>query len=392
MSARDRSRKEPLYLFMTLDSAAERVTLTYPASNLEGDRTYPSVYIGEIERHYAESPIVRPERGSARSDGEWRSRVAEEWQRGRLDEDRARDLLGNDIVQRAKLESRGVMRARFEQGVLPMDGVWHPSELNSLSSCPFVFLARHRLKIRSAEMPDFEVPTLEIGVLAHVILRDFHSQSVPPSVNEARARMNEIVARRLSAADVNGAGPYSVFDPSLWKIRRRQLVSALDRYVDFAVRDALAGFETQPEYLDAPLPASAMGRVVLAGKPDHVAVHRSGSVVDAIRVDDFKYSSASSGIARQLKTSFQIPVYAYLAIRALGLDRGVRIEGRYLLLRSPGNPVIAQPIDDALFDDVQQRIDVLLEKVKEGRLEPDPADRQSCGDCDYRRLCRLYGS
>jgi hypothetical protein len=392
MSARDRSRKEPLYLFMTLDSATERVTLTYPSNNLEGDRTYPSVYIGEIERHYAESPIVRPGRGPARSEGEWLSKVAEEWQRGRLHEDRARELLGSETFQRAKLESRGIMRARFERGLLPLDGVWHPSELNSLSQCPFVFLARHRLKIRSSETPDFEVPTLEIGVLAHVILRDFHSQPVPSSVTEARTRMNEIIARRLSAADVNGAGPYSVFDPSLWRIRRRQLVSALDRYVDFAVRDALDGFETQPEYLDAPLPASPMGRVMLAGKPDHVAVHRNGSVIDAIRVDDFKYSSASSGLARQLKTSFQIPVYAYLATRALGLHHGVRIDGRYLLLRSPGNPVVTQPIDEALFEDVKQRIDVLLEKVNAGTLEPDPSDRQSCVECDYRRLCRLYGS
>ena len=48
--------------------------------------------------------------------------------------------------------------------------------------------------------------------------------------------MNEIIARRLSAADVNGQGSYSVFDPSLWKIRRRQLVSVLNRYIDFAVR------------------------------------------------------------------------------------------------------------------------------------------------------------
>jgi hypothetical protein len=391
VSARDRSRREPLYLFMILDSATSRATLTYPAGTLEGDPIYPSMYIGEVARHFAESPIERAARGPARSDGEWRSRVAEEWQRGRFQEDRARVLLGADVVERAKLEAKGPLRARLSRGALSLDGVWHPSELNSLSSCPFVFLARHRLGIRPLETPDFEVPAMEIGILAHTILRDFHSQAVPQCADEARARMNDIIARRLSAADVSGQGPYSVFDPSLWKIRRRQLVSVLSRYIDFAVRDARDGFQTQPEYLDSALPPAALGGTVLAGKPDHVAVLKNGSAIAAIRIDDFKYSAASSAAARQLKQSFQIPVYAYLAAQALGAEAGVRIDGRYLLLRSPGNPVLSHAIDEGVFEEVRERIGELLAKVREGAVEPDPADRQACTTCDYRRLCRFFG-
>ena len=203
--------------------------------------------------------------------------------------------------------------------------------------------------------------------------------------------MNEIIVRRLSAADIEGQGPYSMFDPSLWKIRRQQLVSVLNQYVHFAVRDARDGFQTQSEYLDSPLPAATLGQARLAGKPDHVAVHRAGGRIDAIRIDDFKYSAASSSTARQLKQSFQIPVYAYLAVQALGAEPGVHLEGRYLLLRSPGNPVVSNVIDHAALDEVRTRIDGLLERVREGRMEPDPADRQNCVDCDYRRLCRFYG-
>ena len=79
-------------------------------------------------------------------------------------------------------------------------------------------------------------------------------------------------------------------------------------------------------------------------------------------------------------------------MQALGAEPGVRIEGRYLLLRSPGNPVVSYVIDEMAFDDVRARIEGLLEKVREGRLYPDPADKQTCADCEYRRLCRLYGS
>jgi hypothetical protein len=335
--------------------------------------------------------VARAAAGVPRSDGEWRSRVADEWRRGSLAENRAMDLLGCDIMARARLESKGAERGRFGRDILPLDGVWHPSELNSLSSCPFVFLARHKLRLRPSETPDFEVSSLEIGIFAHAILRDFYAQPVPSSVEAARIRMNDIISRRLSAADIDGQGSYAVFDPSLWKIRRRQLVSVLNRYVEFAVRDALDGFETKPEYLDAPLPAAAMGSALLAGRPDHVAARRSGNRIDAIRIDDFKYSAASSATTKQLKQSFQIPVYAYLAAQSLGADESTRIEGRYLLLRSPGNPVVSHPIDGGVFDEVRERIEGLLGKVRDGRIEPDPADRQGCAECGYRRLCRLYG-
>jgi len=392
MTFRDRNRKEPLYLFMILDSAARRVTLTYPGSTLEGETIYPSVYVGEIARHYAESPVRRPSPSTLpRGEGEWLSSVADQWRRGTVTEDRARQLLGNDIVERAKFESKRVTRADIGKAALPADRVWHPSELNALSACPFVFLARHAMKLRAAETPDFEVPAMEIGILVHTILRDFYTEPVPRSIEAAVIRMNGIIARRLAATDINGQGPYSVFDPSLWKIRRRQVVSVLNEYVHFAVRDALDGFETQLKYLDGSLPPARLGETLLSGKPDHVAVHRAGDCIDAVRIDDFKYSAAAASTAKLLKQSFQIPVYAYLAMHALGTHASVRMEGRYLLLRSPGNPVVSYSIDETVFDSVRLRVDNLMAKVREGKLHPDPADKQDCMDCEYRRLCRLFG-
>ena len=108
LSTRDRNRREPLYLFMILDSASHRVTLTYPNSTLEGEAMYPSVYVGEIARHYEVSPILSQDSDPVpRGEGEWRSRVADEWRRGMLTEQRARVLLGDNIVERAQLEAKG---------------------------------------------------------------------------------------------------------------------------------------------------------------------------------------------------------------------------------------------------------------------------------------------
>ena len=392
LTSRDRSRREPLYLFMLLDSARDRLTATFPGSTLEGEPMASSIYVGEIARHYDPSPVIRVDREvQPREIGEFRRRVAREWRTDRIETAHAERLLGLDIINRSQWESRGFMRADLGSGVLPTDGLWNPSELNDLAACPFVFLARRRLKLRSVDLPDFEVPPFEVGNLAHRILREFYSQPIPDSDAAALTRMQDVIQRQLAPVDVDGQAPSLVIDPSLWRIRRPQLVRALTEYVKFAVADARDGYETLLEYLDQPLPSAPLGEIMLGGRPDHVAVRRSGDMLTGIRVDDFKYSAASSGTSKQLQQSFQIPIYAHLAATALHAGPGVPIEGRYLLLRSPSTPVVAHSFDGEVIAEISARVRELMERVRSGNLHPEPADKQACTSCDYRRLCRLYG-
>jgi hypothetical protein len=203
--------------------------------------------------------------------------------------------------------------------------------------------------------------------------------------------MQEIIERLLARVDIDGQGEKTVIDPSLWKIRRPQLVRALLEYTKFAVRDSRDGYETVPEYLEQSLPAAQMGMTMLSGRPDRVAVRRTNRQLSGIRIDDFKYSSASSETSRQLQESFQIPIYAYLAARALQAGPDVMTEGRYLLLRSPSTPVVSQSVDSILLNDIRTRLDGLIGKVRSGTLHPEPARADDCKTCDYRRLCRKYG-
>jgi RecB family exonuclease len=393
LNSRDRRRREPLYLFMLLDSAAERVTLTLPGNTLEGESISESIYIGEILRHYDPKPRVKIGRDAKmREIGEFVRSVAQDWQHDRIDDHHAERLLGADVVRRARIERLGAARGDLPAGSVSTAKIWNPSELNALAACPFVFLARHRLKLRAAELPDFEVPPAEVGNLAHRILREFYSQPVPPTEQAGVERMQEVIGRQLALVDIHGQGPSMTIDPALWKIRRPQLVRALLEYVKFAVNDGRDGYKTLAEYLDQPLPAAAFGDITLAGRPDHVAIRRSGSVLAGIRIDDFKYSAASSGTRTQLKQSFQIPVYAHLAAKALNAASDVSVEGRYLLLRSPSTPVVAQSLDASTMDAMHERVQDLVDKVRSGKLHPDPTDKQNCSDCEYRRLCRLYGT
>ena len=390
-NSRDRNRKEPLYLFLMLDSATEKITLTWPGSTLEGQAILSSIYLGEIQRHFDGPVSLQSEAHRPRDRGECMRAIATSWRDGLLDDHYAVELLGEDVIRRVRWQKRGIGRADIGEGVLTTDVTFTPSELDKLADCPFVFLARHRLKVRAVDLPDFEVSPLEIGILAHRILRDFYA--VPPgdSEDQALARMQEVIARQLAPVDINGQGANSVIDPSLWKIRRPQLVRALLEYTKFAVRDARDGYETLTDYLDEYLPAATLGVTRVAGKPDRVAIRRIDRTLTGIRIDDFKYSSASSDKNKQLQQSFQIPIYAHLTAQMLEAGPEVMIEGRYLLLRSPSKPVVAQSVDSLFIDEVRGRLDTLIEKVRLGRLHPEPLDAEGCKTCDYRRMCRLYG-
>jgi RecB family exonuclease len=390
-SSRDRNRKEPLYLFLMLDSATEGITLTWPGSTLEGEAILSSIYVGEIKRHYDGPVVLQPPSARPHDRGECLRDIATSWREGMLDDHHALDLLGEDVIRRVRWQKRGIERGDLSHGVLPIDVTFSPSELDKLEDCPFVFLARHRLKLRATDLPDFEVSPLEIGTLAHRILREFYAVPVGDSEEQATIRMQEVIQRQLAAVDINGQGSHTVIDPSLWRIRRPQLVRALLEYAKFAVRDSRDGYETLTEYLDEYLPAAALGTTMLSGRPDRVAVRRTGGELTGIRIDDFKYSSASSDKNKLLQQSFQIPVYGFLTAHALGAGPEVMIEGRYLLLRSPSTPVLPQSVDIAMFDEVRGRIDLLIDKVRLGRLHPEPSDQEGCKTCDYRRLCRLYG-
>jgi hypothetical protein len=158
------------------------------------------------------------------------------------------------------------------------------------------------------------------------------------------------------------------------------------------VSDARDGYETLAEYLDEKLPAAHLGGVLLSGRPDHVAVRRTFGLLTGIRIDDFKYSAASSATNKLLQGSFQIPVYAHLATVALGASPDVAIEGRYVLLRSPSTPVVKQAVDSVLLEEVRERLEGLMEKVRLGRLHPEPGPEEDCKRCEHRRLCRMDGS
>jgi len=390
-SARDKNRKEPLYFFLMLDSATEGITLTWPGSTLEGEAILSSIYIGEISRHYDGPVVLQPPQSRPRDRGERMRAIATSWREGMLDDQHALDLLGADVVRRVRWQERGDKRGHLGIGILPTDVTFSPSELDKLDDCPFVFLARHRLKLRATDLPDFEVSPLEIGTLAHRILREFYAIPVGDSEEAASLRMQEVIKRQLAPVDINGQGSHTVIDPSLWRIRRPQLERALLQYAKFAVRDSLDGYQTLPEYLDESLPAAALGSTRLSGRPDRVAVRRTEGMLTGIRIDDFKYSSASSDKNKLLQQSFQIPVYGHLMAQVLEAGPEVMIEGRYLLLRSPSTPFLSQSVDEALFNEVRVRIDTLIEKVHSGDLRPDPKDQEGCKTCDYRRLCRHYG-
>ena len=101
-------------------------------------------------------------------------------------------------------------------------------------------------------------------------------QSVIPR-NRPSARMQEVIQRQLAPVDINGQGANSVIDPSLVENSPAAVgprTSGIHKVCGSRFRD---GYETLPEYLDEYLPAATLGTTALAGRPDRVAVRRTGT-------------------------------------------------------------------------------------------------------------------
>lgn len=386
MDSVSRNRREPLYLFSIIDAATEHATLSYPTMTVEGQAVAPSVYIHEVCRHFAEPPVTRvPATGFLHEAGEWSREVARRYREGVLPEAAAERLLGQDLMTRLR-SMRTVLPGDVPPGSF-LPEVWTPRDLETLNSCPFQFLGRS-LRLNIVRAAPFDVSNLELGFLVHEILREFHRKPVPPLQETAEREIEEILTRKLSSLDVSGEGVSGVYAPEVWKIRRAQLVQAVRQYVHFVLKEAWHGFETATEWIGQALPVVELGGVRMTATADRIGVRRNGDEIDAIRVEDFKFSVGGSNDRRG--TGFDLPVWGELARQALGAGADVQLQGRRIYLRSPHDPVEVVNLDGGTLAETTERIRQLSGLAAVGQLRPDPDNTQICERCAFRRLCRYH--
>lgn len=439
--------EEQLLFFLLCNAAAEELILLYQRTDESGRVQVPSSYLDAVRRTLGAVEETAVPRQLSRRCGPGlphrpeRLTPAELTTVHLLDRRLPRRLL-DALHPAGVLIARGLAALRELERAVPRlaacDGVigdlarlWErlqrngvsPSALEEYAVCPFRYFAGAvlRLEPMEADARDEPVGPLELGVLAHRILRR------TMQTLRARGYFAEPAAFDGDPAAVLAAAAEPVFDefarthpvgyPLAWLLQRERLVAFLQAVLREDLAELAEGWE--PVYfehaargwLELACGGSEGGRLALPvlGRLDRVDWSRSRN---AYRIVDYKYKAGRDlgtpdrnlvlGAARGLR--LQPPLYLLLGDGSLGeaLPR-TGGEGRpacegvdflYLVPRwaeagdralrrasFPGDAwrsPLAQPLAHALG--------VVLSGIRAGRffIVPDGY----CDRCDYRLVCR----
>jgi hypothetical protein len=294
------------------------------------------------------------------------------------------------------------LRGRFLDPQRP----WSPTMLEDAAACPFAFFGKHVLRLQSRPEPDYDVSPAALGELAHNILSEF-LHAAPPrqaaaAVQRMRAIANRILARRH--------GDPGLGHPGFWHIRKAELLAVLD---DLAVYLATRQSDVYRTHYQAHDLAAAVTcgpwSVALQGHVDRVAFREGASGIDAVLVQDFRYSGSVGRYRARLapgalgQSSFQLPISLYLTLQQLAQD-GYRLAPdaelhvQYVLLKDPKRKVWDTEVSHSFFEPDQvggllHSLQPIAELALAGRFVPRPLEsKHTCTACRYAALCRYWTS
>jgi ATP-dependent helicase/DNAse subunit B len=249
-----------------------------------------------------------------------------------------------------------------------------PSGLESFLQCPFQFFARATLKLKPPpKRPEDRLDFMRQGEIVHDVLKEWWDE--PQDIS---AVFERVFARVLADNHV----PFGYHTERL----RNQMLDDLRRFtVEHGWQRNV--FQSRTE-LKFELPLDG---VVVSGRIDRLDTSPEGKAY----VIDYKYSPAQRVKAKLKSESLlQAPLYLLAARDCFN----ARPEGVFYI-GLKGAVTYAGWSDAPLFDSLPlpenwlalttDRSLQIVAQIRSGRIAPNPADRDSCGICDFSDACRI---
>jgi ATP-dependent helicase/DNAse subunit B len=249
-----------------------------------------------------------------------------------------------------------------------------PTGLEMFLQCPFQYFAGRTLRLHTApDRPEDRLDFLTQGNIIHEVLRDWwmHPQDIG-------ALFERVFARAVEEKHV----PFGYHTERL----RNQMLDDLERFAKEHVWQREI-FTSQTEVLfELPI-----GDFIINGRIDRLDTSPDGKAY----VIDYKYS-ATANVKKKLKNQnlLQAPLYILAAqdvfkVRPAGMFY-VGLKGEVVYAGWSGTSLLdSLPLPDNWLYVTRQRAVDLVAQIRAGRVEPHPADPDSCRFCDYRDACRI---
>jgi ATP-dependent helicase/DNAse subunit B len=250
-----------------------------------------------------------------------------------------------------------------------------PTALETYLNCPFQYFARQTLRLeRRPESPERRLDFLTQGNIVHHTLKRWYAEG-----GKIAALFEEEFAAVLEENNV----------PLLYHTERlrNQIRDDLARFADdsrWRREDFASRVEEKFEFrFDETL--------VLRGKIDRLDTAGDGRAY----VVDYKYSNPATTRGKLTDENLlQAPLYAMAAREQFGVRvtgvfyLGLKKEVKYVGWSEDGF-LDSLPMPDDWLAAARRKTLRIVEEIRSGRVEPNPADPAKCRQCDYRDACRF---
>jgi ATP-dependent helicase/DNAse subunit B len=337
------------FLFdLALSRGTEAVVLSYPKLNAKGEANLPSFFLQHAK------PFV---------------------------EDRAADVRPTAERERGQEPLPFLATEQARHDLASRHKHFSPTGIEAYLQCPYQFFANRTLRLKGRpEEPWERLNALIQGNIVHRVLELSHRER-----KRIADVFDEVFDEYCRASNVpEGYRTEAVRLELLHNLEMMETDSRLARGVT--------------SLYEEPFTLEVEDGIFLKGKVDRIEVDSRGNAT----VIDYKYRSKQSTDrvkkGHQEKTSVQGGIYL-LAAESLGyrpagmvycgIKRDVHFAGWMI---SPHYPEINQACESEQLVQVMQqaRADSLtaIAEIREGRIDPKPADEMKCDFCDYANACR----
>jgi ATP-dependent helicase/DNAse subunit B len=371
-TAADFEQEERDLFESALSSATMVVTFSWPEFDARGERNLKSLYLEELLLPDAPLPYGRGSFRALRGIGEPKITVTTgipatpetpPTPETTATPETSRDREGAVLRDPALLPILITRTAKLS-----------PTSLESYLQCPFQFFARKILRLHPPPArPDERLDFLTQGNIVHEVLKEWWAQ--PQDIGPLFER---IFARKVAEKRI----PFGYHSEHM----RNQMLDDLRAFAASRLwpRDRFQSLTEEP--FELPL-----GGVIISGKIDRLDTAADGKTY----VIDYKYSAAANVRAKlKNQTLLQAPLYMLAAQEFFRLKPegmfylGVKGKIEYSGWAASA-PVKSEPLPANWLAESRERTLGIVDEIRQGRVEPAPANIDNCRFCDARDACRV---
>lgn len=358
---------EKLAFYEMLTRAGEKLYLSHPRANFQGQAELPSLFLKDWEQFFPGVPAPAPEKPAALVPA--------------LDAaDPARIEPEMNLFFARKAKSRLENAAILQQIRRKLTEAGSITQIESFGTCAFLHFGRHLLKLQEVEEG---VSPKTIGQIAHAVLANLGPRLLSDSEGNLLEEMEKETARAFAETPMPAA-------EAVRDLERRRLSRQLAYFLrverarlkenGFVPRFFEKSFGTEAETLYK-LPVAPGFELALRGRIDRVDVAPDGKTAEVI---DYKSGMPPQPAEMKAGTSLQLQCYLDVCEKVLGL---LPVEGGYLSIRGNRPVWIKQKDLRPRLGEAREHLRRHAEAIATGTVLA-AADDQVCEICVFRGICR----